>query len=215
MGIPVLILGESGSGKSTSLRNFEPNEVAVVGVVGKPLPFKATGVKVFNLNKKAKENGVDRYDLLKGVISRANKSDVNTIVIDDSQYLLAFDSFDKAKSKGFDKFTEMALAFKDLIEYCIDNTNDNKIIYFLHHVETTEQGKIKIKTIGKMLDNQLTVEGLFTIVILCQASKSVHKFITDSDGTSTAKTPMGMFESTEIDNDLKIVDEAIRKYYEI
>lgn len=210
MAIPVLILGESGSGKTTSLRNFEPGEAGIIGVIGKPLPFKSK-LKVYNLNKSAKQKNVSRYTLLKNIIS---KSQVNTIVIDDSQYLLSYDSFDKAKTKGFDKFTDMAVNFKELIEYCIDELPDNKTVYFLHHTEVTDQGKTKIKTIGKMLDSQLTVEGLFSIVLLCQTNKSEHKFITQNEGNTTAKSPMGMFD-LEIDNDLKIVDTTIREYYGI
>ena len=107
---------------------------------------------------------------------------VKTYVIDDSQYLLAFDSFDHAKDVGYGKFTDMAVNFQNLINFCIDEIDDDKIVYFLHHCETTDFGKIKAKTIGKMLDNQLTVEGLFSIVLLCDTDGNTHKFITQSDG---------------------------------
>ena len=106
----------------------------------------------------------------------------------------------------------MALSFYNLIQYVINSTTPDVIVYFLHHVETTADGKLKAKTIGKMLDEKLTVEGLFSIVLLCQTDGTNHKFITQSDGFSTAKSPMDMFP-LEIDNDLKYVDETIRKYY--
>ncbi len=208
MGVPVLILGESGSGKSASLRNFNKNEVGVLNVASKPLPFK-TDIEPFNINRKAKEKGVSRYELIKSVIKKAK---TKTLVIDDSQYLLAFDSFDKAKETGYGKFTTMAVNFEKLIEFCIDDIEDDKIIYFLHHCETNDTGKIKAKTIGKMLDSQLTVEGLFSIVLFCQTDGRVHEFVTQSDGFTTAKSPMGMFEN-KIDNDLKMVDKTIREYY--
>lgn len=210
MGIPVLILGESGSGKSTSLRNFSKDNVGVINVASKPLPFRSE-IKPYNLNREAKRQNINRYTLLYKVLKKAK---VKSIVIDDSQYLMAFDSFEKATIRNYDKFTDMAVNFEQLIEFCIDELDEDKIVYFLHHTETTDSGKIKAKTIGKMLDNQLTVEGLFSIVLLCICDKTGHYFITQSDGTTTAKSPMEMFERS-IDNDLKIVDDAIRKYYEM
>ena len=210
MGIPIMILGKSGSGKSASLRNFTANDVGVINVAGKPLPFRSN-IKPFNVSKEAKAKNKSRYDMVKAVLLKAK---VKSIVIDDSQYLLAFDSFDKAKDVGYGKFTDMALNFEKLIEFCINDLQDDKIVYFLHHCETTEFGEVKAKTIGKMLDNQLTVEGLFSIVLLCTTDGQTHKFITQSDGTTTAKSPMDMFD-LEIDNDLKMVDDTIREYYNL
>lgn len=135
-------------------------------------------------------------------------------VIDDSQYLMAFEMFDRAKETGYNKFTDIALDFRNLIQYIVSAVPDDVIVYFLHHVETTDTGKIKAKTSGKMIDNQLTLEGLFTIVLLCTTDGKEHKFITQSDGYTTCKSPMDMFP-LEMDNDLKIVDKAIREYYEI
>lgn len=201
MGIPVLIMGESGSGKSTSLRNFEPNEIGIFNVAAKPLPFRKQLKKVDNA----------RYPIiLKGLQSPKLKS----YVIDDSQYLLAFESFERAKEVGYGKFTDMAVNFQKLIDFVIRQTPIDVIVYFLHHTETTETGRIKAKTIGKMLDNQLTVEGLFSIVLLCKTDGTRHWFETQSDGFSTAKSPMDMFEQ-EIDNDLKLVDKTIREYWEL
>lgn len=135
-------------------------------------------------------------------------------VIDDSQYLMAFEMFNRAKETGYNKFTDIALDFRNLIQYIVSAVPDDVIVYFLHHVETTDTGKIKAKTSGKMIDNQLTLEGLFTIVLLCTTDGKEHKFITQSDGYTTCKSPMDMFP-LEMDNDLKIVDKAIREYYEI
>lgn len=208
MGLPVLILGESGSGKTTSLRNFKSGEVGIISVINKPLPFRGD-LKAYPLNKNAKQKNVNRYALLRTVLSG---SKTKTMVIDDSQYLICYDSFDRAKIKGYDKFTDMAVNFKELIDFVIDDLPEDMTVYFLHHIETTDDGKKKVKTIGKMLDQQLTVEGLFTIVLLCEANKSEHCFITQSDGSTTCKSPMGMFDE-KIDNDLKLVDKTIREYY--
>ena len=201
MEIPVLILGESGAGKSCSLRNFEPEEVGIFNVAGKPLPFKKQLKKV---------NNAKYVDILKSL----NEPKLKTYVIDDSQYLMAFEMFDRAKEVGYNKFTDVALNFRTLVDRIIRNTPDDVIVYFLHHTETTDTGKIKAKTSGKMLDNQLTLEGLFSIVLLCKTDGQEHYFETQSDGYSTCKSPMDMFD-LKIDNDLKMVDTKIREYYEL
>ena len=199
MGIPVLILGESGSGKSPSLRNFGSGEVLVFNVANKPLPFRRTLDTIPNANYSSigaamKEGAYKRY------------------VIDDSQYLLCFELFDRAKETGYGKFTDIAVRFRNMVDYIIKKLPDDVTVYFLHHCETTDSGRIKAKTVGKMLDNQLTVEGLFSIVLLCVSDGHSHKFITQSDGYTTAKSPMEMFP-LEIDNDLALVDQTIREYW--
>lgn len=199
MGIPILVMGESGSGKSTSLRNFEPDEIGIFNVAGKPLPFQKK-MPVFN---------TDDYRTIQGGLL---KSERKTFVIDDSQYLLAFELFDRAAEKGYDKFTTMAVNFRNLISFVVKKLPSDVIVYFLHHVEITDMGKVRAKTIGKMLNEKLTLEGLFSVVLLSQADEGRYKFITQSDGNSTAKSPIGMFEG-EIDNDLKFVDETIRTYW--
>lgn len=201
MGVPVLVMGESGSGKSTALRNFEANEIAVFNVASKPLPFRKKLPKIDMANYQS---------IYKGLQSGKSKS----YAIDDSQYLLAFDSFERAGETGYGKFTNMAVSFYNLIQFVIKQTQADTIVYFLHHAEKTDDGRIKAKTLGKMLDNQLTVEGLFSIVLLCKTDGSRHYFETQSDGSSTAKSPMEMFDA-EIDNDLKLVDQKIREYWEL
>ena len=201
MGIPVLILGESGSGKSASMRNFDPEKVGIFNVAGKPLPFRKKLKSVNNATY------ADIYKMLA-------KPKLKTYVIDDSQYLMAFEELDRAKEVGFAKFTEMALNFSGLVRYIINNLPADVIVYFLHHVETTETGKVKAKTVGKMIDSKLTLEGLFSIVLLCEASSEGHYFVTQSDGYTTAKSPMDMFDK-EIDNDLSMVDTSIREYWEL
>lgn len=127
---------------------------------------------------------------------------------------MAFEMFDRAKEVGYNKFTDVALNFRNLIQFIITKTSYDTIVYFLHHTETTEAGKIKAKTSGKMLDNQLTLEGLFSIVLLCKTDGQEHYFETQSDGYTTCKSPMEMFP-IKIDNDLKMVDTTIREYYEL
>lgn len=201
MGIPVLILGESGSGKSTSLRNFEPGEIGIFNVASKPLPFRK---KIPKVDRPGYQN------IIKGLSSPKLKA----YAIDDSQYLMAFESFERVSETGYSKFTSMAINFYNLVQFVIREMPPEIIVYFLQHTEKTDDGRTKAKTLGKMLDNQLTLEGLFSIVLLCKTDGNRHYFETQSDGSTTAKSPMDMFER-EIDNDLKIVDTAIREYWEL
>ena len=201
MGVPVLILGESGSGKSCSLRNFDPNKVGIFNVASKPLPFR----------KKMRMLNEAKYQEIMAVLV---KNQSKCYVIDDAQYLMAFSLFDRANEVGYKKFTDTAVDFYNLVQTVIKLTSEDTIVYFLQHIERDDTGRIKAKTAGKMLDNQLTLEGLFSIVLLCEAKGEEHYFVTQSDGTSTAKSPMGLFDSLKIDNDLKMVDDAIRNYYE-
>lgn len=202
MGVPVLILGESGSGKTASLRNFEPNEIGIFNVANKPLPFR----------KKLPTIPTADYKVIEDTIRKGGRK---SYVIDDSQYLLCFESFAKAKDTGYGKYTDMALHFYNLIQFIITKTPNDTIVYFLHHTETdSNTSKTKAKTLGKMLDNQLTVEGLFAIVLMCVTDGKHHKFVTQSDGLTTCKSPMEMLD-LEMDNDLKLVDDKIREYYEM
>mgnify|MGYP001123861774 FL=1 len=202
MGVPVLILGESGSGKSASLRNFAPEEVSIFNVAGKPLPFR----------KKLPMKSTSDYGEIQSLIHASQKK---AFVIDDSQYLLCFEAFAKAKEAGYGKYTDMALHFYNLVQYVIRQTPPDVIVYFLHHTETdSNNGKTKAKTIGKMLDNQLTLEGLFSIVLMCYTDGKKHVFVTQSDGMTTCKSPVDMFP-LEIGNDLQLVDKSIRDYYDM
>ena len=202
MGIAVLVLGESGSGKSASMRNFKKEDVGILNVASKPLPFRNTNGLV-TVNKAT-------YSMIRGAVTSPNRL---SYVIDDAQYLMAFESFDKANIAGFTKFTEMAKNYEGMLRTIQEDTSPDTIVYVMQHIETDENGKIKAKTLGKMLDQQLTIEGLFSIVLLAKADERRHYFVTQSDGTNPCKSPMGMFDEVEIDNDLKMVDDIIREYY--
>jgi len=201
MGLPVLILGESGSGKSTSLRNFNKDELVIYNVAGKPLPFRG-GTQL---------NHADNVSY-NTIMQNMSKKKFRCYVIDDSQYLLAFELFGRVAEKTYDKFTEMAVHFYDLIQFVIRQMPPDCIVYFLHHTDDID-GKVKAKTVGKMLNEKLTVEGLFSIVLMAKNLDGRYVFRTHSDGRDTVKTPMDMFDQDEIDNDLKAVDAAIREYY--
>lgn len=213
MGLPVLVIGRSGSGKTYSLKNFGADEVGVISVEKGRLPFKSD-IKVVKIPKSFEGQDLNQsYATLNAakyawIMRMIKGAKAKAIVIDDSQYLMANELFDRAYEKGYDKFVQMAVNFRNLIHFINDLDDDNKIVYFLHHSELDADGREKVKTIGKMLDEKLTVEGCFDIVLYCQD----HKFFTQANGQSTAKSPEDMFE-LEIPNDLKMVDEKIREYY--
>lgn len=202
MAICTLILGESGTGKSASLRNFQKGEVGIINVANKPLPFK-NDLGMFNTSE---------YSLIKQALK---KSKTKTVVIDDVQYLMAFEFMKNANVKGFDKFTTLADNFFSLIRYCTTELDEDMTVYFLGHTENDPFGNTKMKTIGKLLDEKITIEGLFTIVLRTFVDGGSYQFSTQNNGHDTVKSPMGMFDSQYIDNDLKAVDTAIREYYNI
>ena len=195
-------MGESGSGKSASLRNFKKEDVGILNVASKPLPFRNTNGLV-TVNRAT-------YSMINGAVTSPNRL---SYAIDDAQYLMAFESFDKANITGYAKFTEMAKNYEEMLRVIQEDTSPDTIVYVMQHIDTDENGKVKAKTLGKMLDQQLTIEGLFSIVLLAKADERRHYFVTQSDGTNPCKSPIGMFDDIEIDNDLKMVDDTIREYY--
>lgn len=212
MALPVLIMGRSGSGKTYSLKNFQPGEVGIISVEKGRLPFRSQ-LKIAKVPSFVGGDDIKSYQALNAakyawVEQLIEKSKTKTLVIDDSQYLLVNELFDRASEKGYDKYVQMAANFRNLIHFINNLPEDDKVVYFLHHSEPDSDGREKCKTIGKMLDEKLTVEGCFDIVLYCQD----HKFYTQANGQSTAKTPEDMFP-IEIPNDLKEVDRVIREYY--
>lgn len=199
MGIGVLVLGESGTGKSTSLRNFKGEEVSIINVEGKPFPFKSSFTRVVNTDR-----ATDIINLVKATKSKR-------IVIDDAQYIMANEFMRRSGERGFDKFTEIGVNFFNVVDVCKSLPNDC-IVYFLMHTEESTTGSVKAKTIGKMLDEKISLEGKFSIVLRTKVQDGKYFFSTQNNGFDTVKSPMGMFPPL-IENDLKKVDETIRTYY--
>lgn len=200
MGFAVLILGASGTGKSASLRNFKKGEIGVLNVGKKPLPFRG---------KLDVANTAD-YELIEKTLM---KNTYNAYAIDDSQFLMVYENFAHAYEKGYDKFTKMAVNFQELLNVIINGTSNDTIVYLLHHIDFDDMGRAKAKTIGKMLDQQLPIESAVPITLLTQTDSEKYTFITN--GLPPAKSPLGMFEDKEIENDLRMVDETIRAYWEL
>lgn len=199
--VPVLLIGQSGSGKSTSLRNFKGEEVAVVNVLGKPLPFKSD----------IKAGKCDDYATILKAIANTPKK---TIVIDDANYLITNEFMNKSSVKGFDKYNEMGNNFFNLING-IKNIKGGKTVYLIMHEDTDENGNVKPKTIGKLLDDKVNIQGMFTICIRSMFDNGNYIFRLKTNGQDCVKTPFGMFEEDSMDNDLKAFDEVVREYYEL
>ena len=210
-GMGVLLMGASGSGKSTSLRNLPAEETAIINITNKPMPFRNKD------NKKIvclKDFNADSYDeLYKQIIKAIQGTKKRIVVVDDSSYMMSFENFEKATNKGYDKFTTMAKNYYDLIKSAI-NCDGEKIVYIITHEEVDDVNQLyRPKTIGKMLSNQLVIEGLFSIVLRSVYKNGEYIFQTQNDGTSVCKSPMDMFEQKEMPNDLYEVDKLIREYY--
>ena len=201
MAVLVMVYGQSGTGKSTSLRNFTNDEVAVINVSGKPLPFRS----------KLTTYDTDSYSKISSAL---NKIERKSIVIDDATYLMVNEFMRTAKVTGYQKYTDMAVNFNSLVAQASQLAND-KIVYFLGHSDLKDDGTEHFKTIGKMLDNYVTVEGKFTIVLKTVVQDGKYYFSTHNSGQDTVKSPLGMFDDNYIDNDLKAVDAVIREYYGI
>lgn len=203
MGITVFILGRSGTGKSASMRNFRSDEICLINVNKKPLPFKG---------RFAETIGGDSYTTIKDAIKATAKK---IIVIDDAQYLMADEYMRRALETGYQKYTEIGQKFWSLINLVNDELSYDKIVYFLMHTDTSEDGGEKAKTIGRMLDEKIQIEGMSSIVLKTAVKDGEYSFTTQNSGRDTVKSPLGMFADFEIDNDLKVVDQTIRAYWEL
>lgn len=199
--VPVLVIGKSGSGKSASLRNFKKDEIAIANVLGKPLPFKS------DLDAPK----VDDYNV---ILKAIEKTDKKVIVIDDAGYLLTNEFMNKSSVKGYDKYNELANNFWNLING-IKNIDGGKTVYLIMHEDQDEFGNVKPKTIGKLLDDKVNIQGIFTICIRAMYENNNYIFRLKTNGQDCVKTPFGMFETDTMENDLKEFDKVVREYYEL
>ena len=199
--VPVLLIGKSGSGKSASLRNFKKEEIAIANVLGKPLPFKS-------------DLDAPKVDDYATILKAIEHTDKKVIVIDDANYLITNEFMGKSSVKGFDKYNEMGNNFFNLING-IKNIEGGKTVYLIMHEDTDEEGNVKPKTIGKLLDDKVNIQGMFTICIRAMFDSGNYIFRLKTNGQDCVKTPIGLFDEEQMDNDLKLVDEKIREYYEL
>lgn len=203
MGQLVYILGRSGTGKSYSMRNLDPGKFAVINVQGKLFPFKNAGKIKYVVTD-------DSDSIVKNIKGLATT--YNIIVVDDFQYVMANEFMRRAMERGYDKFTEIGRHAWDIAN-CVRDLPAETIVYVMCHTDTDQEGLERLKTIGKMLDEKIVMEGMSTIVLKTNVSDGKYTFLTQNNGKDTAKSPAGMFPSYAIDNDLEYVDNKIRSYY--
>jgi len=213
MAYPVMILGESGSGKTRSIKNLTPSETLIVQPIKKPLPFRSAGWVDFDAKtKKGSVVQTDSYEVIKKLCLNAHKAGYKQIIIDDAQYIMMNESLRRSDEVGFKKFTDMAKGYVDLIT-TITNSDSNLVVYFMTHTEESDTGKVIAKTVGKMINQQVCLEGLFSIVLRCMCSDGQHFFTTKTSGMDCVKTPEEMFQDDKIENDLLNTTKAITEYY--
>lgn len=215
MSIAVMVLGESGAGKSRSMINLDPAKTLVIQPIKKPLPFRSANWKPFTKdNPEGSIVVTDSHDTIKRCIMSAQSWGKDHVIIDDAQYIMVNESLRRSSETGFNKFTEMAKGYVDLVTTAANANNDVRV-YFMTHIQTDDFGFARAKTVGKMIDSQVCLEGLFSIVLRCYGKDGRHYFSTKTSGADPVKTPEEMFEAGEIDNDLQSVDAMICDYYGI
>lgn len=208
MGMPVVIYGKSGTGKSRSLKSFAEDEIFLVNVERKALPFRKKFKYVF------------RCDNAEKIKEGLKKMPTKTAVIDDAGYILTNrfmreNGVNKSGSSVYDTYNNIGRDFWGLFEFIKRELPDDVVVYVLMHDETDEYGNVKLKMMGRLLEQKVCVEGMVTICLRCVIEDSKHYFVTNSDGRDISKSPEDMFAEMKIDNDLKAVDKIIREYYEI
>lgn len=211
MSTATLIIGETGTGKTTSLRNMDPQETLLIQALKKPLPFKAKGWTHFDKEKSPKGN-IFVTDDSQRIIAYMTKTQRKVIVLDDFQYVLANEYMRRTDETGYAKFTDIGKHAWNILNAAMSLPDDVRV-YILGHTQSDDFGRIKIKTIGKMLDEKITVEGMFSIVLRTAVQNGNYLFSTRNNGSDTVKSPLGLFEQDLIDNDLAVVDQAIFDYY--
>ena len=215
------IVGPTGTGKSTSVKHLDPKETYIINVAKKELPFKGSE-KLYNAeNKNYKEvddaNEITR--LLKTISEKAPH--IKNIIIEDSNYIMGFSIVSKATEIGFTKFSVMARDMVELFREARKLRDDLKVFYFTHPETIEDGGEIigyKIKTAGKLIDNQIVLEGLLTICLYTYVEEKKdgtvsYNFVTNRFRKYPAKSPDGMFADIKIPNNLQTVVDTIDAYY--
>jgi hypothetical protein len=210
MSIATLIIGHSGTGKTSSLRKMDPAQNLLIQTIRKPLPFQSTHWHYFSREKPQGDMFVsDQWDT---IIAWMHKTQRKIIVIDDFQYLLANEFMRRSQERGYDRFIEIGRHAWEVL-MAMHQLDDTTRVYLLSHTEEDSNGQIKIKTIGKLLDEKITIEGLFTIVLRTDVNQGQYTLTTQNNGRDTVKSPIGLFGTEHIDNDLQAIDQRITEFY--
>ena len=220
----VLVIADSGTGKSTAIRTLDPKETFIINIANKPLPFKGWKANYTMISKDNPTGNMTSASTAAGIVKAMQHvndklTNVKTLIVDDWQYMSSFEYFDRCNEKGYDKFTQIAANLAQVAKMPKDMRDDLTIFFMTHSEESTDINgyrRVKAKTIGKMIDNTLTLEGLFSIVLFGRVKKTEdnleYGFDTVNNGENTCKTPMGMFKDSFIDNDLQLVKDCIAEY---
>jgi len=212
MSIATLILGHSGSGKSTSLRNMDPKKTLLIQCIKKPLPFRAPGWKVReNLRSDGNVIRTDDPALIEKIM---RNSPHEIVVIDDYQAVMVNELMARSAERGYEKFTDIGKNAWNIFRAAGDLA-EHRRVYILAHTQTDDFGAVRMKTVGKMVDQTLVPEGFFTTVLRTEVTNGVYQFSTQTNGQDCCKSPIGMFPDRHIENDLATVDKAICAYYDI
>ena len=216
MGISCMVLGNSGVGKSTSIENLDADKTLIIKAISKPLPFR--GGKFKNWDKETNTGNIistDNPAMIQAIIKGAKSKGKTIIVVDDVQYIMANEFMRRVDESGWNKFSEIGRNMWSLFNTANEECDEDVRVYFLSHTEESESGTVKMKTIGKMLDNAITLEGMVTVVLRALKTTDKYYFSTQNNGRDTCKSPKGMFDELEIPNDLAYVDDKICSYYDI
>lgn len=207
-----LVIGSSGSGKSSSLRNLDPETTLIISVLGKPLPFRGYKKK---FNEERKNFFVtDDYRKVLNLINAVNtrRPEIKTLIVDDFQYLMAHEFMNRVMERGYDKYSELANHAWSVIK-ALTETREDLHCFVLSHSETDQHGNAKAKTIGKLLEDKITLEGMFSCVLHSLVVDGEYVFLTNFNGTHLAKSPMGLFDSQFIANDLQLIQDKMLDYF--
>lgn len=221
----ILVIGESGSGKSTSFETLNPKETFIINVANKPLPFRGWKSKYSAWSKDNPSGNLYNAaspQAIEACLKYVNEKrlEIKNVIVDDFQYMSAFEYFDKSDEKGYDKFTKIGAHLARIVRYPKDLRDDLMVFFTMHAEDSVDlegRRRVKAKTIGKLIDNALTLEGLFSIVLFSKVKKDKdgvlrYVFETQNNGENTCKSPKGLFDSFEIPNDMGFVRQSILEF---
>ncbi len=212
MSTATLILGNSGSGKSTSLRNLDPAKTLLIQCIRKPLPFKAAGWKV--RAKPGDGGNIFQTDSPVDIEKAMRRSEHEVVVIDDYQAVMVNELMSRSSEKGYDKFTDIGKGAWNVFN-AAGSLAEHRRVYILAHTQTDDFGAVRMKTVGRLIDSTLVPEGYFTVVLRTVVTNGVYQFATQTNGQDCCKSPIGMFDDLHVDNDLAMVDQRITSFYEL
>lgn len=222
----ICLAGLSNSGKSTSLRTLDPKSTFIISCTNKQLQipgFRKKYPKVEVKEGKLVGNWLvsNNYAQIEKILKAINKTrpDIKVIILDDINYLLSNETFENAQTKGYEKFTILAKNYYDLLTDC-QLLNDNLTVVVISHIEnfgTDLDPQFRLWTTGKMLTNQINLDGMFSYIIYSERyiddDDEVHyRFKTRTDGNDTCRSVAGCFTEKYVEPDMKAIIDRINTF---